>query len=78
MKGYGCEARFYDGPGLRHARRLMALITMQKMLAGMNPIWAVLNPMMHTTMQFTPAKAQPSQQRRPTRMVDAMVNTHER
>jgi len=69
---------FYDGPALRHACKLTALITMQNMFAGMNPIWAVLNPMTHTTMLLTPANAQPSQYRRPTRTVDATVNTHDK
>jgi hypothetical protein len=53
-------------------------MTMQNRLAGMNPIWAVLNPMTQTTTLLTPASAQPSQYRRPTRMVDAMVNTQDR
>jgi hypothetical protein len=67
-----------EARGLRQARILTALMTRQNTLAGMKPIWAVLNPMTHTTTLFTPASAQPSQHRRPTRMVDATVNTQER
>jgi hypothetical protein len=33
---------------------------------------------MHTTTLLTPASAQPSHRRRPTRIVDAMVNTQDR
>jgi hypothetical protein len=47
---------------------------MQNMFAGMNPIWAVLNPMTHTTMLLMPANAQPSQHRRPTNTVEATVS----
>jgi len=65
-------------PDLRHARRLMALITMQKTLAGMKPNCAVRIPITQMMMLFTPANAQPSQHRRPTKMVDAIVNTQER
>jgi len=63
---------------LRHARRFMALTTMQKILAGTKPICAVLNPITQMMMLLTPAKAQPSQYRRPTKMVDATVSTQER
>jgi hypothetical protein len=56
----------------------MALTTMQKTFAGMNPNCSVRNPMTHMMTLLTPAKAQPSQHRRPTRMVDATVKTHER
>lgn len=56
----------------------MALSTMQKTLAGMNPSCAVRNPMTHMITLLTPARAQPSQYRRPTRIVEAMVNTQER
>lgn len=67
----------YD-PDLRQARRLMALSTMQKTLAGMKPNCAVRKPITQMMTEFTPAKAQPSQHRRPTKMVDAIVNTQER
>src|SRR5437588_2359183 len=70
--------RSQDAPGLRHARMLMALITMQNTLAGMKPNWSVLKPMMQTRTLLTPANAQPSQHRRPTRIVDATVSTQER
>jgi hypothetical protein len=55
----------------------MALMTMQNTLAGMKPSWSVLKPMMHTTALLMPANAQPSQHRRPTRIVDVMVNTQD-
>jgi hypothetical protein len=67
-----------DAPGLRHARMLIALITMQNTLAGMNPSWSVLRPMMQTRTLLMPASAQPSQHRRPTRIVDATVKTQDR
>jgi len=56
----------------------MALTTMQNRFAGMNPNCAVRNPIRHMMMQLAPANAQPSQYRRPTRIVDAMVKTQER
>jgi hypothetical protein len=56
----------------------MALTTMQKTLAGMNPSCAVRNPITHMIMLLTPASAQPSQQRRPTKIVDVTVKMHER
>ncbi len=56
----------------------MALITMQNTLAGMNPSWSVLKPMMQTSTLLTPASAQPSQQRRPTKIVDAIVNMQDK
>lgn len=46
---------------LRQACRLMALTTMQKILAGMNPNCAVRNPITHMMRLLTPASAQPSQ-----------------
>jgi len=63
---------------LRQACRLMALTTMQNMFAGMNPNCAVRNPITHMMMLLTPANAQPSQHRRPTRTVDATVKMQER
>jgi hypothetical protein len=56
---------------------LIALTTTQKILAGINPNWAVRKPMTHTTTLLIPDKIHPSQQRRPMRMVEAMVNTQE-
>jgi hypothetical protein len=56
----------------------MALMTMQNTFAGMNPSCAVRRPMIHMTTQLTPASAQPSQQRRPTSIVEATVNTHDK
>jgi len=56
----------------------MALTTMQKTFAGMNPNCAVRNPITQMMMLLTPASAQPSQYRRPTRIVDAMVKMQER
>lgn len=63
---------------LRQACRLIALTTMQKTFAGMKPSCAVRNPMMHMITLLTPARAQPSQHRRPTRIVEATVKTQER
>ena len=74
-------ARFYfvqQDFDLRQVCRLTALTTMQKTFAGMNPSCAVRNPIMHIIALLTPASAQPSQYRRPTRIVDAMVKTQER
>jgi hypothetical protein len=62
----------------RQLRRLTTLTTMQNALAGMNPNWPVLVPMTHMMTQLILATIQPSQQRRPTRMVEAMVSTHDR
>lgn len=62
----------------RQARRLMALTTMQNMLAGTNPSCSVLIPIIHISTLLAPASAQPSQHRRPTRIVDTTVNTQER
>jgi hypothetical protein len=56
----------------------MPLITPQKMLAGIKPIWAVRNPIMQMMPQLIAPRAQPSQQRRPTRIVEAILNTQER
>lgn len=64
--------------GLRQERRLMALTTMQKMFAGMNPSCAVRKPMTQIRMLLTPASAHPSQHRRPTRIVDAIVSTQDK
>ena len=63
---------------LRQACRLIALTTMQKTFAGMNPNCSVRNPITHMMMLLTPASAQPSQHRRPTRIVDATVRMQER
>ncbi len=63
---------------LRQERRLMALMAMQNTLAGMNPSCDVLRPIMQMMTLLTVASAHPSQQRRPTRTVDAMVNTQDR
>jgi hypothetical protein len=51
--------------------------TRQNMFAGMNPNWPVCSPMMQIRTLLTPASAQPSQYRRPTRIVDTMVKTQE-
>lgn len=51
---------------------------MQNTLAGMKPNCAVRSPITHIMMLFTPASAHPSQHLRPTRIVDAIVNTQER
>ncbi|MGB0042954.1 MAG: hypothetical protein WBP91_07230 [Terriglobales bacterium] len=72
------ELAAQDTPDLRHARRLIALTTMQNTLAGMKPSWSVLNPIMQMSTPLTPATAQPSQHRRPTRIVDATVSMQDR
>jgi hypothetical protein len=51
---------------------------MQNMLAGIKPSWAVLMPMTQMIALFTVASSQPSQHRRPTKTVEAMVSTQER
>ena len=56
----------------------MALITMQNTLAGIKPSCSVRSPMTQMSTLFTPANAQPSQHRRPTKTVDAMVNTQDK
>jgi hypothetical protein len=61
----------------RHAFRFMALTTTQNTFAGMNPNCAVWNPITQTTTLLIPDKTQPSQQRRPIRTVEAIVNTQE-
>ena len=61
----------------RHARTFTPYKTKQNMLAGINPNWPVRNPMTQMTRLFTAASAQPSQQRRPTRIVERMVKTQE-
>ena len=55
------NARAYQDLDLRQACRLMALTTMQKTFAGMNPNCAVRNPITQMMMLLTPANAQPSQ-----------------
>jgi hypothetical protein len=62
----------------RQLRRLTTLTTMQNALAGMNPSWPVLVPMTHMMTLLMVATIHPSQHRRPTRMVEAMVSTHDR
>jgi hypothetical protein len=51
---------------------------MQNKFAGINPICCVRNPMTQMMTLFKAASAQPSQQRRPTRMVEAIVSKQER
>jgi hypothetical protein len=56
----------------------MALTTMQKTFAGISPSCSVRKPMTQMMMQLIAPNSQPSQQRRPTKMVDAILNTQER
>jgi hypothetical protein len=72
------SASYQYEPDLRHARKLMAAITMQKTFAGTKPSCAVRTPITHMITLLTAASSQPSQQRRPTRIVDATVNRQER
>jgi len=44
----------------------------------MKPNCAVLMPMMHMMTLFTVANTQPSQHRRPTKIVEVMVSTQDR
>jgi hypothetical protein len=44
----------------------------------MKPVCAVRKAMTHMTKLLIAQSAQPSQQRRPSKMVDAMVSTQER
>jgi hypothetical protein len=67
-----------DVPDLRQVCRLIPLITMQNTLAGINPNCAVLRPMTQMSTLFTPANNQPSQHRRPTKIVETMVNTQDK
>jgi hypothetical protein len=78
--GTGTEGEWFKqgAAALRQVRRLMTLITMQNILAGIKPNWAVLMPMMHMMTLFTVANTQPSQHRRPTRIVEMMVSTQDR
>ena len=56
----------------------MALTTRQKTFAGMSPVCAVRIPITQMITLLIAHKAQPSQQRRPSRMVEEIVNTQER
>lgn len=67
-----------EAEAFRQVRRLMALMTMQKTLAGMKPNCAVWTPMTHIMTLFTVASSQPSQQRRPTKIVEVIVNTQDK
>lgn len=61
----------------RQVRKFIPYNTRQNMLAGTKPSCSVLNPMMQIMTLLIPARTHPSQHRRPTRMVEIMVNTHE-
>jgi hypothetical protein len=78
--GTGSEGEWLKqgAAALRQVRRLITLITMQNILAGTKPSWAVLMPMMHMITLFTVANTHPSQHRRPTRIVEVMVSTQDR
>lgn len=52
-------------------------MTMQNKLAGMNPICAVFHPMKQRITLLIPARIQPSQHLRPTRMVETTVSTQD-
>jgi hypothetical protein len=56
----------------------MALTTMQNRFAGINPACAVRRPMTHISTLLTAQSTQPSQRRRPTRIVEATVSTQDR
>ena len=47
------------------------------MLAGMNPVWEVRTAITQMMTLLRAARAQPYQLRRPTRMVETTVSTHE-
>lgn len=72
------DAGLHDARGFRHAHMLIALMTMQNTLAGMKPSCSVLSPIMHMSTLLTPANAQPSQHRRPTKIVETTVRTQDK
>jgi hypothetical protein len=61
----------------RQEYKFIALITRQKRFAGMNPVCAVRNPITQMITLLIAHRAQPSQQRRPSKMVDEMVRMQE-
>jgi len=56
----------------------MALTTMQNIFAGMKPDCSVRMPMMHMITLLAAPSAQPSQRRRPTRIVDVIVSKQDK
>ena len=74
------DTRNYVKERYKSAIQLIKNIEQRKqtiMLAGTKPSCSVLNPMMQIMTLLIAARTQPSQHRRPTRMVEIMVNTHE-
>jgi hypothetical protein len=51
---------------------------MQKTLAGINPYWAVRNPITQMSTLLIAAKSQPFQQRLPIRIVEQIVSTQDK
>lgn len=51
---------------------------MQNKFAGINPDCSVRNPMTHISTLFAAQTTQPSQRRRPTRIVERTVSTQDR
>ncbi len=63
---------------LRQRRTLKTYRPMQKRFAGIKPNCAVRNPIMQMTTLLTAARIQPSQQRRPTKIVETIVSMQDR
>src|ERR1700683_961388 len=63
---------------LRHRRTLKTYRAMQKRFAGIKPNCAVRNPIKQMTMLLTAARSQPSQQRRPTKIVETIVRMQDK
>lgn len=56
----------------------MALTTMQNKFAGINPDCSVRKPITHISTLLAAQSTQPSQRRRPTRIVEATVKTQDK
>jgi len=63
---------------LRQALRFIALTTMQNTFAGMKPDCSVLIPMTQIITLLSAPSAQPSQRRRPTRIVEVIVSKQDK
>jgi hypothetical protein len=56
----------------------MALTTMQNTFAGIKPDCSVRSPMTHISTLLAAQSTQPSQRRRPTKIVEATVSTQDK
>jgi hypothetical protein len=74
----------FPGPGeihhtvFRQEWRFLALTTMQNRFAGINPDCSVRSPMTHISTLLAAQITQPSQRRRPTKMVERTVSTQDK